>query len=85
MSRTTKTVFFNMVDHPLQGRIRVGNAHGSRRLAREWHDIVRGSWHGLRVSVSQCTLIWNDRVLSPKSIRTLDEKFNLDPPEDCEP
>lgn len=76
----TRTVFFTMVHHPVDGTIRVGNAYGSRSAARSWLPFVRGAWRGCRASVSQCTLRWVNGELDERSLRLLDEKYNLDPP-----
>jgi len=75
-----RRVWFTMVLHPVNGWMRVGNAYGSRKAASEWLPFVRGAWRGLRTRVSQCSLRFVDGVLDERSRRTLDEKYNLDPP-----
>lgn len=76
----TRVVFFTMVRHPIRGRIRVGNAYGSRKAAADWLPFVRGSWRGCSVSISRCTLRFEGGMLSEKSRRVLDEKYNMDAP-----
>jgi hypothetical protein len=77
----TERVFFLMVHHPLNGRIRVGNAHRTEQAARDWRPFVRGAWRGCRVSVSPCTLRWVGGQLDERSVRVLDQKYNLDAPQ----
>ena len=48
--------------------------------ARDAVPFVRGAWRGLRVVISQCTIVWRDGVLTPKSVETLSRKYNLEPP-----
>jgi hypothetical protein len=80
MSETTKeTVFFTMVQHPINGWTRVGNAYTSYNRATGWLSFVRGAWSGCKVKVSQFTAVWVDGELTDKSVKTLDEKYNLDP------
>lgn len=78
--KTKRTVYFTMVHHPIRGRVRVGDAYGSRKSAADWLPFVRGSWRGCGVSVSRCTLIMVDGALTEASQRLLDVKYNLDPP-----
>jgi len=78
MQTEKRTVFFTMVDHPVKGWARVGNAYATRKDAAGWLPFVRGSWRGLRAKVSQCTLRLVDGQLSETSKRVLDKKFNLD-------
>lgn len=79
MPATTKrTVFFTMIQHPVSGWTRVGNAYGSRASASSWVPFVRGAWRGLRTKVAQCTLTLVEGKLTEKSRRVLDQKFNLD-------
>lgn len=72
------TVFFTMVRHPVKGWMRCGNAYPSRKAATDWLPFVRGAWRGLRARVAQCTLRFNDGVLTERSRKLLDQKFNLD-------
>jgi len=74
-----RRLYFTMVCHPL-GLKRAGNAYPTQKDARDAVPLVRGSWHGLRVTISQCTLVWLDGVLTPKSVDTLSRKYNLEPP-----
>ena len=74
-----RRLYFTMVRHPL-GAKRAGNAYANKQDARDAVPLVRGSWRGLRVTISQCTLVWHDGQLTPKSIATLDRKYNLEPP-----
>jgi hypothetical protein len=76
-----RKVFFLMVTHPLKGRIRVGTAHNSRESAAGWRSFVSDAWHRLPVHISACTLHFVDGALTPQSIKILDQKYNLDPPE----
>lgn len=78
-AKCKKTVFFTMVLHPSLGWIRVGNAYGSRAIARGWLGFVRDRWR-LPAKVSACTITFNDGALDERSVRVLDTKFNLDPP-----
>jgi hypothetical protein len=75
-----RRVWFTMVSHPAKGWMRVGKAYGSRAAAAEWVPFVRGAWRGLRVKVAQCTLRWVNGQLDERSRRTLDEKFNMNAP-----
>ncbi|HYE79203.1 MAG TPA: hypothetical protein VEI97_14565 [bacterium] len=75
---TTRTVFFTMVRHPVNGWIRVGNAYASRKAASGWLSFVRGAWRGCQVRVSQCTLQYVGGVLTERSRAVLDQKYNLD-------
>ena len=79
MTVTRRTVWFTMLDPPFKGRVRVGNAFGSRADAVSWIPFVRSYWNGLRVSVAQCTLMLEDGVLTERSKHLLDQKFNLEP------
>lgn len=81
-NRVKRTLYFIMVWHPLKGRMRVGNAYGTRKNAQSWTRFVKADWRGLPVQVSQCTLTFQDGKLSPKSARTLDKKFNLGTPDE---
>ena len=74
-----RRLYFTMVCHPL-GAMRVGNAYATKQDARDAVPLVRGAWRGLRVKISQCTIVWRDGVLSPKSVETLIRKYNLEPP-----
>jgi hypothetical protein len=76
-----RRLYFTMVRHPL-GAKRVGNAYATKQDARDAVPLVRGAWRGLRVVISQCTLVWRDGVLCPKSLQTLDHKYNMDPPKE---
>lgn len=73
-----RKVFFTMVDHPLQGPIRVGNAYPTKGNAKGWLPFVRGAWRGCRTFVSTCTLTLVDGALSARSVALLDRKYNLD-------
>jgi len=73
-----KIVFFTMVLHPVQGWTRCGNAYGSKKAAVDWLPFVRGAWRGLRARVAQCTLRFDNGVLTEKSRTILDKKFNID-------
>jgi len=79
-----RRLYFTMVCHPL-GAKRVGNAYATKQDARYAVPLVRGAWRGLRVVISQCTLVWRDGVLCPKSLQTLDRKYNMDPPKEPRP
>ena len=74
-----RRLYFTMVRHPL-GPTRAGNAYATKQDARDAVPFVRGSWRGLRVTISQCTLVWHGGQLTPKSIATLARKYNLEPP-----
>ena len=74
-----RRLYFTMVHHPL-GLKRAGNAYPTTQDARDAVQHVRGSWRGLRVTISQCTIVWRDGVLTPKSVDTLSRKYNLAPP-----
>ena len=76
-----RRLYFTMVCHPL-GLKRAGNAYPTKQDARDAVPLVRGSWRGLRVAISQCTIVWRDGQLTPKSIATLARKYDLEPP--CE-
>jgi hypothetical protein len=76
-----RRLYFTMVCHPL-GAKRVGNAYATKQDARDAVPLVRGAWRGLRVKISQCTIVWRDGVLCPKSLQTLDHKYNMDPPKE---
>ena len=80
-SVTKVRVFFTMVNHPINGRIRVGHAHSTRENAAGWLPFVRGRWVGCRASISSATLRFVDGVITDKSARLLSEKYNMDPPE----
>ena len=75
-----RRLYFTMVHHPINGRIRVGSACAAVSDARYWLPIVRRAWRGLRVTMAQCTLVWHDGVLTAKSVETLDRQFNMLPP-----
>lgn len=75
-----RTVFFTMVQHPVKGWTRVGNAYATRKNAVSWLPFVRGSWRGCRAKVSQCTLRLKGGVLCERSSMVLDKKYNLDVP-----
>jgi hypothetical protein len=77
-----RRVFFTMVYHPLKGWFRVGNAYSSKKAAQSWCPFVRGAWRGCRTKVAQFTAVFRDGKLDAKSRRALDEKFNLDAPND---
>lgn len=73
-----RTVFFLMIDHPIKGWTRVGNAHATRETAASWRPFVRASWRGIcRVKVSQFTARFVDGKLSERSREVLDKKYNL--------
>lgn len=74
-----RRLYFTMVHHPL-GLKRAGNAYATKQDARDAVQHVRGSWRGLRVTISQCTLVWHDGQMAPKSVDTLSRKYNLEPP-----
>jgi hypothetical protein len=77
-----RVVFFTMVYDPrFNGWTRTGKAYASRKTAREWVPFVRAAWRGCRTMVCQCTLTWRDGKLTPKSVKVLDEKFNMDAPD----
>ena len=77
-----RVVFFTMVYDPrFKGWTRTGKAYTSRKTAREWVPFVRAAWRGCRTKVCQCTLTWHDGKLTPKSVKVLDEKFNMDAPD----
>ena len=76
-----RRLYFTMVCHPL-GAMRAGNAYATKQDACDAVPLVRGAWRGLRVKVSQCTLVWCDGVLTPKSVETLSRKYNLEPPKE---
>jgi hypothetical protein len=76
-----RVVFFTMVRHPFNGWTRVGKAFASKESAKGWVPFVRKAWRGCHTKVSQCTLIWRDGKLTPKSVKVLDEKFNMDAPD----
>lgn len=72
-------VFFHMVDHPAKGWIRVGRAYESRHATKGWVSFIRARY-GWTVKISQCTIcIENDQVC-PKSIKILNDKYNMDAP-----
>jgi hypothetical protein len=75
-----RRLYFTMVCHPSGGLKRAGNAYPTKQDARDAVPLVRGAWRGLRVTISQCTLIWRDGRLTPKSVDTLSRKYNLEPP-----
>lgn len=77
-TKAKKTLFFTMINHPVQGWIRVGRPYPSRRAANEWMPFVRGSWRGLQTKVSQLTVKLVDGRVCEASRRVLDQKFNLD-------
>ncbi len=74
---TTRKFFFVMVEHPMKGWIRVGNAYSSRATAIGWGPIVRGAWCGCRVKVSQFTARFVNGKLDERSREVLDKKYNL--------
>ena len=74
-----RRLYFIMVCHPL-GAKRAGNAYATKQDARDAVPLVRGAWRGLHVTISQCTIIWRDGALTPKSVETLSRKYNLEPP-----
>ena len=74
-----RRLYFTMVCHPL-GAKRAGNAYATKQDARDAVPLVRGAWRGLHVTISQCTIIWRDGALTPKSVETLSRKYNLEPP-----
>ena len=78
---TKRRVWFTMVLHPVNGWMRAGKAFSSREDAVDWLPVVRGAWRGLRCRVAQCTLCWINGNLDRQSIKTLDEKFNMDAPD----
>lgn len=80
MTTSKHTLYFTMIFHPSGKWIRVGRPYTSRKTAQSWSGFVRGAWHNLPFKVSQCTLRIIDGTLDAKSIETLDQKFNLDPP-----
>lgn len=73
----TRQVYFTMVLHPGRGWIRVGNAYSSRKAALEWLPFVRRAWQ-CQAKVEAATLGLVDGRLDEKSIRLLNQKFNLD-------
>ena len=73
-------VFFTMVEHPIDGWIRVGKAYPTRDAAKEWIGFVRRHWRFCRVRISSCTLRRVNGELDERSRQVLDKKFNMDPP-----
>ena len=78
-------VFFIMVEHPIDGWIRVGNAYKTRDAAKEWTGFVRKSWRICRVRIAPCTLRRVNGELDERSRKVLDKKFNMDPPAPVSP
>ena len=74
-----RRLYFTMVFAP-KGWQRAGNAYATMQDARDAVPLVRGAWRGLRVTISQCTRVWHDGQLTPKSVDTLSRKYNLEPP-----
>ena len=88
-SRATRTrqgvseirwVFFIMVEIST-GWIRVGNAYATRKGAEGWLDFVSAAKGGRPARVEGLELVYIDGELDERTIRALDEKFNLDKPE----
>lgn len=75
---TKRTLFFTMVQHPVKGWARAGNAYPSRKAASDWVPFVRGASRGLAVKVSQVTVRFEGGKVTEQSRRVLDAKFNLD-------
>ena len=75
---TTRPFFFLMIDHPVTGWTRVGNAYATRDAAVGWRTFVRASWRGIcRVKVSKFTARFVGGKLDDRSRATLDTKYNL--------
>lgn len=53
-----RTVYFTMVNHPLKGWVRVGNAYSSRKTAQGWLGFVRVAWRGLPCRVWMRVATW---------------------------
>lgn len=62
-----RTVYFTMVNHPLKGWVRVGNAYSSRKTAQGWLGFVRVAWRGLPCRVSACTITSVDGQIDERS------------------
>lgn len=79
--KTTRTVWFIMVDHPT-GAKRVGPAYGTSKAARDWLKFVAASFRGaFRTYVERCRLTLVDGKLDAASRAVLDTKYNMDAPE----
>jgi len=81
MSTERIRVFFIMVRRPDGGWRRVGPRYRDRAVARSWVSFVGKAWHS-KPRISQCTLTLVDGRLDERSVRVLDEKYNMDPPAD---
>lgn len=75
-----RTVYFLMVRHPFDGRIRVGQAYSTRADAAGWRKFVRAAWRGLPVSIASFTFNLTDGRMDARSVGVLSAKFNMDPP-----
>jgi len=82
---TKRRVYFTMVDHPVKGWIRVGPAYPTRDVAASWLPFVSGAWKVCGARVAQFTARWVDGELDERSVRTLDQKFNMDPDVNMDP
>jgi len=78
VSDTTRTVWFIMIDHPLQGLIRVGPAYATRDTARSWRSFVKQAWNGLPTRLELCKLRSVDGVMDAESRRRLSDRYNMD-------
>ena len=70
-------VFFTMVEIST-GWMRVGNAYASREDAEGWLDFVSASKGGRPARVEGLDLFYVDGQLDERTVRELDERFNLD-------
>lgn len=77
MNVEKRKMFFIMVDHPVDGWIRTGNAYKTREIANEWKPLVRGAWRFCRVKLSTFTARFVDGKLDERSREVLDKKYNL--------
>ena len=76
-----RTVYFTMVEWPRGTVKRCGNAYAHRSTAESWLPIVSGSYNGAPSFVEACTVVLVDGKPDADSLRMLDERYNLDPPE----
>jgi len=84
MEKRKVRVFFTMVNHPVNGWMRVGHAYNDKKAASEWIPFVRSAWRGLHTKVSSCTLTFNGSHLTPESQKKLLCKFSMTPPDGYE-
>lgn len=83
--RTSRQLFFIMVQHPVRGWQRTGMPYPSKPAAAEWVSFVKAAWHGLPTRVKPCTVHFEDGKLTDQSRQLLSETFNLDVTEGAEP